>query len=80
MLVAERKRKLQPLGNQPAGGLYRDGQRAAALGEAGREFVRANFTNEKFSADMARLYREVARGGAGGPLPEGGAVAEGGGL
>ncbi len=50
-------------------------ERAAALAEAGREFVRATFTNEKFAADITRFYRGVVRGGPGRTAP-----AEGGGL
>lgn len=47
-------------------------ERAAALAEAGREFVRATFTNEKFAADITRLYGEVVRGGSGRSAPAGG--------
>ena len=54
--------------------------RAAALAEAGREVVRANFSNEKFAADVARFYRANVRGGAGRPLAPEGTGAEVGGL
>lgn len=41
--------------------------RAAALAEAGREFVRATFNSEKFAADMTRFYRGVVRARDGRP-------------
>jgi glycosyltransferase involved in cell wall biosynthesis len=37
-------------------------QRANALGEAGREFVRANFSIDRFATNMVHLYDEVIRG------------------
>jgi glycosyltransferase involved in cell wall biosynthesis len=36
-------------------------QRATALAEAGREFVRANFSNERYTTDMVHLYDELIR-------------------
>lgn len=55
-------------------------ERAAALAEAGREVVRANFSDEKFAADVARFYRANLRGARGRPLAPEGAGAEVGGL
>lgn len=45
--------------------LLRDDSHAARLGEAGRNFVRTNFTRENFAAGMVGVYADVlGRGGA----------------
>ena len=36
-------------------------ERASQLGEAGREFVKANFSRERFRSDMSRLYSDILR-------------------
>ncbi len=41
--------------------LLQDEQRAAQLGERGRQFVEANFSREQFAANMANLYRQMLR-------------------
>jgi glycosyltransferase involved in cell wall biosynthesis len=41
--------------------LLEDDRLARKIGEAGRLFVKANFSKERFSEEMARLYREMLR-------------------
>jgi hypothetical protein len=37
-------------------------ERAAGLGKAGREFVRANFSSERFATNMVHLYDQAIQG------------------
>lgn len=39
--------------------LLEDGGHAQTIGEAGRRFVKANFSRERFSKEMTRVYREM---------------------